>query len=150
MDKKRMLMKRFNILAISTVMLVLGTNLAQAQTYQWPVVPHTVTRNYSYYDTTIGKYHTGMDLTSKNTAVYAVASGTVRRIDNRPDANNNHGMGNVVIIDHNNGEGPFTLYAHLAKINVADGQYVTKGTQIGVMGNTGTDKVHLHFEVKEW
>lgn len=56
------------------------------------------------------------------------------------------GLGQRVIIDHNNGYR--TVYGHLASINVAVGQTVPQGTQIGVMGNTGNSTgVHLHFEV---
>ena len=56
------------------------------------------------------------------------------------------GLGQRVIIDHNNGYR--TVYGHLCSINVAVGQTVPQGTQIGVMGNTGNSTgVHLHFEV---
>ena len=70
-------------------------------------------------------------------------------------------MGNVVIIDHNNGI--YSLYAHMKdddSISVTDGDDVTKGDPIGIMGNTGSWSeenstcppfgVHLHFEVKSW
>lgn len=59
---------------------------------QWPVASPTVTQYYSYYNTTYGKYHAGMDITG-NTAVYATASGTVRRIDNGTYVNENHNKG---------------------------------------------------------
>lgn len=142
------LLLAFLVFAIS----LLSASISMAQTFQWPVVSPNVTQYYSHYNTTYGKYHAGMDITSAtgNTAVYATESGTVRRIDNGIYINENHNMGNVVIIDHSNGM--FSLYAHLASINVANGQYVNKGTQIGIMGNTGTGGggVHLHFEVKAW
>lgn len=99
-------------------------------------------------------YHSGFDLTSSTGSriVRAAGSGRVRAVPINTYANENHNMGNVVIIDHNEGRGPFTLYAHLASIAVTNGQYVTTGQQIGVMGNTGCTGcgIHLHFEVKHW
>jgi len=105
-----------------------------------------------------GEYHTGLDITSNSgdLTVKAAAPGVVRTIPNgtltsTPDCpNNNHCMGNIVIIDHENGL--FTLYAHLDEIVASNGQNVTAGQQIGVMGNTGVENrgIHLHFESKMW
>ena len=59
----------------------------------------------------------------------------------------NDGYGNYVVISH--GNGIYTLYAHLASISVADGQSVTVGQQVGVIGSTGhSTGPHLHFEVR--
>ena len=43
----------------------------------------------------------------------------------------------------------FTVYAHLSRIDVSEGQWVDVGQQVGLVGNTGfTTGPHLHFEVR--
>lgn len=59
------------------------------------------------------------------------------------------GYGNYVMIEHKNGL--VTLYAHMEKVQVKEGQTVKKGTVIGFMGNTGNSfGAHLHFEVRAY
>jgi murein DD-endopeptidase MepM/ murein hydrolase activator NlpD len=86
-------------------------------------------------------YHTGQDFPSAvGTPVRAVTAGTVR-IEHPAWA------GNLVRIDH--GNGLETLYAHLSKIDVADGAHVTAGQRIGAVGTEGNSTgPHLHFEVR--
>lgn len=61
--------------------------------------------------------------------------------------------GNVIIIRHayfEQGETKFidSLYAHLDRINVKEGDSVTKGYPIGSIGNNhGMYPAHLHFEI---
>lgn len=59
----------------------------------------------------------------------------------------NNGYGNMVMVDHGNGY--VTLYAHLNSIYVRQGENISKGQQIGTVGNTGNSTgPHLHFEVR--
>jgi murein hydrolase activator len=58
------------------------------------------------------------------------------------------GYGRMVILDH--GRGVNTLYAHLAKIGVSEGQSVNEGQSIGTLGDSGTWKgPTLYFEVRQ-
>ena len=59
----------------------------------------------------------------------------------------NSGYGNYAIVDHGNGF--TTLYAHLSTIFVQPGATVSRGQQLGTMGNTGNSTgPHLHFEIR--
>lgn len=58
-----------------------------------------------------------------------------------------NGFGNVVFVKHANNQE--TVYAHLSKINVQQGQKVSQGQTIGLVGMTGwATGPHLHFEVR--
>jgi lipoprotein NlpD len=56
------------------------------------------------------------------------------------------GYGNLVIVKHN--KDYLSVYAHNSKILVKEGQTVSKGQKIAEMGNSGTDAVKLHFEIR--
>lgn len=57
------------------------------------------------------------------------------------------GYGNYVMVDH--GDGRSTLYAHLSRVDVAVGQAVSAGQQLGAVGSTGhSTGAHLHFETR--
>ena len=101
--------------------------------------------------------HLGTDIVGKGYTLDAVVShsdGVVVMIQtghsNNQGSTGNASYGNMVKIDHGNGD--FTLYAHLDRVYVANGQKVVKGQEIGYMGNTGNSYgAHLHFEVfKNW
>ena len=93
--------------------------------------------------------HTGIDLANygdTSTPVYAAQAGTVIR------AGWHSAYGNHVMITHNvNGQILTTVYAHMHSAPyVSVGQQVSRGTQLGTMGNTGNSfGAHLHFEVYE-
>lgn len=58
--------------------------------------------------------------------------------------------GRCVRVNHGNIDDKtiYSLYAHMSEISVSDGQTVTGGQQLGVIGNTGYSfGTHLHFEI---
>lgn len=56
------------------------------------------------------------------------------------------GYGKLVIIKH---DATFlSAYAHNNNILVKEGQSVTRGQKIAEMGNSDTDQVKLHFEIR--
>jgi murein DD-endopeptidase MepM/ murein hydrolase activator NlpD len=85
--------------------------------------------------------HLGIDLAStRNAPVKAANNGVVAYADYLGI------YGEMVMIDH--GQGLFTLYSHLSRIEVAVGDAVTKETVIGHSGNSGmAGGDHLHFAV---
>ncbi len=87
------------------------------------------------------RFHTGVDLLpGSSDAVKPAKAGKVVM------ANDYHDYGNTVIIRHD--RGIETLYAHLASMNVREGQDVDLDTVIGMVGNTGSSTgKHLHFEI---
>ena len=89
--------------------------------------------------------HNGVDISNpKGGPIYAAASGTVILADS---IGYNGGYGKYIKIKHPNGV--ITLYAHLSKIYVSNGQTVEQGAVIGMMGSTGhSTGTHLHFEVR--
>jgi murein DD-endopeptidase MepM/ murein hydrolase activator NlpD len=83
--------------------------------------------------------HSGLDLrASTGTAVKASGPGAV------VFAGDLYFSGRTVILDH--GGGLFTIYAHLSRIDVAEGDEVGRGAPIGLSGATGrVTGPHLHW-----
>ncbi len=96
------------------------------------------------------KGHPAIDIQTygKPNPVVASKSGTVVVAARGGKANKMSGYGNVVVIDHGNGER--TLYAHLSAFKVSAGQTVNQGQVIANVGNTGSVSgktgMHLHYE----
>ncbi len=57
------------------------------------------------------------------------------------------GYGKLVIIKHN--ATYLSVYAHNSLIVVKEGQVVTRGQKIAEMGNTDSNTVKLHFEIRQ-
>lgn len=89
----------------------------------------------------IQKMHNGLDFAAPTgTPIYATADGVVKM------AGRENGYGNMVKLNHGNGYE--TLYAHMSKIKVRNGQKVKRGDVIGNVGSTGMSTgAHLHYEI---
>jgi len=57
------------------------------------------------------------------------------------------GYGRLIILKHN--KEFLSAYAHNRKLIANEGQWVEKGQEIALMGNSGTDRVQLHFEIRK-
>ena len=95
------------------------------------------------YKTT--KFHAGLDFSApQGTPIYATADGTVSTA-----GNSGNGYGNHVIINH--GYGYETLYGHMVRVKVKNGQTVNRGEVIGWVGSTGKSTgPHCHYEVHKY
>ena len=89
----------------------------------------------------IDGYHTGLDIAAdKGSLICASMQGIVDEVSSVGD------YGNHIKIRCNN---VTTLYAHLDKILVIEGQIVSQGQTIGTVGSTGNSTgPHLHFEIR--
>jgi len=100
-----------------------------------PLDSFAVTQGYSFF-------HRGVDLNGElGEPVYPLMDGRVEVV-----AYGRFSYGNHLIIDH--GSGFKSLYAHLAKIVVEEGETVDKNTVMGTVGTSGwATGSHLHLEV---
>jgi len=91
----------------------------------------------------IFKTHEGLDIINDvGTPVYASGDGVITMA-----GQSGGGYGTMVVIDH--GYDYQTLYAHLSKVLVHEGQRVRRGDLIAKSGKTGlVSGPHLHYEVR--
>jgi len=101
----------------------------------WPTSWRVITQYFSWR-------HTGLDIDGDySSPILAADAGVVTRVGW------GSGYGNMVTVDH--GNGIVTLYAHLSKFHVSNGEAVERGQSLGMMGSTGwSTGTHLHFEVR--
>ena len=90
----------------------------------------------------LASVHKGMDFCARmGTPVHASNSGVVVLAERL------YFEGNCVVIDH--GLGLYTIAMHLSKIDVHDGEHVSKGQLLGLSGDTGrVTGPHLHWAVR--
>jgi murein DD-endopeptidase MepM/ murein hydrolase activator NlpD len=88
-------------------------------------------------------FHEGIDISNRMyTPVSATADGRIAEVKY------SHDYGNFVKIEHPS-SGYTTVYAHLQRAAVVEGQVVKRGEMIGYMGNTGRSTgPHVHYEVR--
>lgn len=105
--------------------------------FAWPVYGW-LSQGYRYD-------HRAIDIAApQGTPVTAADRGVVLRA-----GWNNQGYGRFVIIDHKIDY--VTLYAHLDRVLVQEGEVVGQGQVIGTVGSTGNSTgPHLHFEIRDF
>jgi len=88
--------------------------------------------------------HPGMDITAPlGSKIFPLKDGVVSKVENK-----RFNYGRAVYVDH--GNGLTTLYAHMGKIYVVEGEVITADKPIGEVGLTGrTTGAHLHIEVNK-
>ncbi len=116
------------------------------------IVPVNSTRRTAFFgDRRTYKYNNGKKETSlhygidfgvpEGTEVSACGSGKVVLAEWR------NSTGWSIVIEHM--PGLYSLYYHLSKMEVSEGDYVTKGQEIALSGSTGlATGPHLHWEVR--
>jgi len=89
------------------------------------------------------KMHNGIDIVAPwGTEIIAPADGEIIEIKN------SGGYGKHIKMNHNNQF--ITVYAHLSRYNVKEGDKVKSGDIIGYVGETGLSTApHLHYEVRK-
>jgi murein DD-endopeptidase MepM/ murein hydrolase activator NlpD len=89
-------------------------------------------------------YHPGIDLDGETgDVIKPIMGGKVEFV-----GYSKYGYGNSVVINH--GSGTSSLYAHLSKIDVKEGDVVNNETKLGEVGASGRAfGDHLHLEVHE-
>jgi murein DD-endopeptidase MepM/ murein hydrolase activator NlpD len=94
-----------------------------------------------------GKTHNGLDFgVPTGSSVFATLSGTVQATGNTDEITGCYSYGKWILIKHTNGIS--SLYAHLSRVSVSEGQSVSSKEIIGYSGNTGySTGPHLHFTV---
>ncbi|MEK7575417.1 MAG: M23 family metallopeptidase [Patescibacteria group bacterium] len=111
--------------------------------FRFPILNPTVTDSYGYVRQTVGQFitHKGTDFSSKEGAVVKAMNRGIVRL-----ARTYQIYGKTIIVDH--GAGLMTLYMHLSKIKVNEGELVKQGQLIGLSGKTGyAESPHLHVSV---
>ncbi|MEK5495407.1 peptidoglycan DD-metalloendopeptidase family protein [Paenibacillus sp. FSL R7-0297] len=110
----------------------------------WPTGSKVITSSFGYRSDPfkgVSAYHSGIDIAGRiGDPVYAAMEGVVTSADQLG------ARGKYIIIKHANGLE--TWYMHLNGMVVSPGDKVSKGEQIGMLGNTGRSTgPHLHFQV---
>jgi len=119
-------------------------NLAAIMPIDKPLEKYWITSGFGVRkDPFNGRYgrHNGLDFGGPyKSPVFSPGEGKVIYADWRGR------YGRLIEIDH--GMGLVSRYGHMAKITVEEGEYVGRGTQLGLLGNSGRSTgPHLHFEV---
>ncbi len=118
-------------------------NVSADGSFMWPLTTGYISSPFGGRTLNgVYEFHRATDIACPTgTPIYAANSGTV------VTSQWHDSYGNYILISHGNGYA--TLYAHLSQRLCSAGQYVEKGSVIGLVGNTGYSfGSHLHFEFR--
>ncbi|WP_328561899.1 M23 family metallopeptidase [Streptomyces coelicoflavus] len=112
-----------------------------------PVKKYSLSASFAQNGGMWAHKHSGQDFAVPiGTNVVAAHGGTVVKAGGN-GAGDGPAYGNAIVVKH--GNGTYSQYAHLSKINVKIGQVVKTGQSIAKSGNTGNSSgPHLHFEIR--
>ncbi|MBT2676885.1 M23 family metallopeptidase [Streptomyces sp. ISL-14] len=112
-----------------------------------PVKKYTKSASFAQAGGMWQSTHSGQDFAvASGTQVVAAHGGTVVKAGGN-GAGDGPAYGNAIVIKHGNGS--YSQYAHLSRIDVKVGQVVKTGQRIAKSGNTGNSSgPHLHFEIR--
>ncbi|MFJ1972274.1 M23 family metallopeptidase [Streptomyces sp. NPDC087903] len=112
-----------------------------------PVKKYTLSASFAQAGGMWHSTHSGQDFAvPSGTNVMAAHGGTVVKAGGN-GAGDGPAYGNAIVIKH--GNGTYSQYAHLSRIDVRVGQIVATGQHIARSGNTGNSSgPHLHFEIR--
>ncbi|MFI6563583.1 M23 family metallopeptidase [Streptomyces sp. NPDC050534] len=120
----------------------------RARSWVHPVAKYALSASFNQAGGMWQHKHSGQDFAvPSGTNVVAAHGGTVVKAGGN-GAGDGPAYGNAIVIKH--GNGTYSQYAHLSRIDVHVGQVVTTGQHIARSGNTGNSSgPHLHFEVRK-
>jgi murein DD-endopeptidase MepM/ murein hydrolase activator NlpD len=116
----------------------------------WPTEYRVITQQFGVNPHNYAQFglpgHDGIDIRARTgTKIYCVAPGEVSLVDNDPRGS---AYGIHVRVSHR--EGYLTIYAHLQKTVVREGQSVEAGTLLGLADSTGNSTgSHLHLGLRK-
>ncbi len=132
--------------AVSSVSSSSSHSKKSVSGYIWPLPGYTtVSSDYGYRTDPFSgdtSFHSGIDIPAPaGTPIVASASGRVEW------ASYSSSAGNWIGISH--GSGVYTVYMHMSAMLVSEGEEVSAGQTIGLVGTTGSSTGnHLHFSVR--
>ena len=111
------------------------------ESWSWPTIsPYVITSRYGWR---WGKVHQGVDISGcgYNSPIFAIGDGVV------VETGYHYSMGYYLYVAH--GGDMYSVYMHLSQMpSVSNGQTVSRGSQVGKMGNSGfSTGTHLHIGV---
>ena len=119
----------------------------KAASWMHPVKKYRLSASFNQAGGMWQSTHSGQDFAvASGTDVVAAHGGTVVKAGGN-GAGDGPAYGNAIVIRH--GNGTYSQYAHLSRIDVRIGQVVATGQHIARSGNTGNSSgPHLHFEIR--